>query len=740
MSVNPVFDAYCRLSELVSDTTLLPAWSPDGKTLGFVSGSAEERTAWRVDLATGAKAPLVEVVTLREAIRAATGVTPPGRGVPFAQFAFVGPNTIAFAVGTDQVTFDLGSGRATKAPPTPMLDAYLGIPKRGQPQVYKKSMPLVDPIDAYETLSPDGAWWLSTEAHNIAIRSSLDGRTLELTRDGTPDHEWTFDWTNPMLAMLGLATPVSTWSPNSEQVAVYRVDHRGVTRWPQTHFLKRFDETVFRHGAKAGGVLERSTLHLLSVAGAAPVEIQLGDTRDTYPIHAAWLPDSSAVVVFTMSRDCRRVDVLLADARTGATRPLFTEQGETFIRIHHDIYYGRKLGLTLTPDGRHLLWLSERDGHKHIYKLDIDGRLVGQLTAGAWPVDGVTAVSGGYVYFTAHHDPRRPYDLHLARVPLDGGAVERLTEAPGKHSAVLAPNGTVFLDTHSAPDRPHRTELRTVDGRCLNDCLLEADISKLREVGFTPPEEFSVKAADGTTDLWGVLYKPHDFDPKKTYPVIEYIYGGPQIAVVEHGFAAGMGMASEASKLAQLGCVAIMVDARGTPERSKAFHDVVYKDWATALVADHAAAIRQLGERYPFIDATRVGITGGSWGGYSSTRCLLEAPNAYRCAVSGFPGYDPFSSILYECYLGLPQDNVEAYRKANVVPLAGKLEGALMIACGTSDHFCWTDAVKMSEALIRAGKLHEFVVLPEQGHAFDSLHRGYYERKLSEFFARHLEL
>jgi dipeptidyl aminopeptidase/acylaminoacyl peptidase len=236
------------------------------------------------------------------------------------------------------------------------------------------------------------------------------------------------------------------------------------------------------------------------------------------------------------------------------------------------------------------------------------------------------------------------------------------------------------------------------------------------------------------------MYKPHDFDPARKYPVIEYVYGGPQVAVVDHGFAIGQSFASAPMQLAQLGCICMMLDARGTPERSKAFHDVVYKDWATALVADHAAAIRQLAKKYAFIDGTRVGVTGGSWGGYSSTRLLLEAPDVYRCAVSAAPGYDPYASVLYECYLGLPQDNPEAYRAANVIPLAPKLAGALMIVCGTADHFCWPDAMKMAEALIRAGKDHEFVVLPEQGHGSDSQHGAYSDQKLAAFFAKHLAM
>lgn len=741
MKINPVYDAYKDPSELVSDAMLIPAWSPDGKSLGFLAGPAESRQGWRVDLASGVKSALFDPAKLRAAVREATGVTPEGQGAPFAQFSFAGPNSIAFAVGADQLTVDLDSYKAVRAPRASLMDAFLGASEgaRRTPRVFKRSTPLVDPTDAYETSSPDAQWMLSIQNHNVSIRSTYDGRSVELTADGTKDIEWTFDYYDPALAVLGLAVTVSNWSPNSEKVAVYKVDKRGVASLAQPHYLKRLEDTVFRTGALAGGRLETQVLYVLDVAGRAPVEIQLGDTRDSYPVHAAWLPDSSGLVVFKMSRDCRRVDVSLADPLTGTVRPLFQELGNTFVRIHHDIYYGRKLGLALTPDGRHILWLSERDGFKHIYKYDLEGKLVAPLTSGNCPVDAVKQVLGDHVYFTAHSDPARPYDLHFCRVALAGGKMQQLTYGPGKHSVVIAPNGKVFLDIHSAAARPPKTELRTLEGRCLNDSVSQADISKLERIGYTPAEEFTVKAADGKTDLWGVMYKPHDFDPAGEYPLVEYVYGGPQIAVAEHGFFTAGPFGQYPQRLAQLGCICVVLDARGTPERSKAFHDAVYKNWAGSLVADHAAAIRQLAQRHSYIDGSRVGVTGHSWGGYSSTRLLIEAPDVYRCAVSSSPGYDPYASVLYECYLGMPQDNPDTYREANAVALAGKLRGALMIACGTSDHLCWTDSMKMAEALIRAGKECDFVPLPEQVHGYDSRHDEYFDRKRAEFFAKHLQ-
>lgn len=633
-------------------------------------------------------------------------------------------------VGTAQVSVDLDSGEVTKQPEESFADTFLGASERARrtPREFLRTQPLADPVPAREVLSPDGAFLLSTEESNIVARSTVDSRVVQLTTDGTPEHEYRFDLVDPMLIVLGMAFPVCSWSPDGSRIAVYKVDNRGVHQTPQVHYLKREDEVVHRYHAQAGGPLERTTLQVLDVYGQLGVELDLGDTTDTYPVHAAWLPDGLQLLIFVLRRDCRRADVLLADATTGVTRPVLSEESESFLRIHHDVYFGRKLGLFLTPDGTHLLWLSERSGWKHLYLYDLEGNLVRQLTNGEWPVDYVHRIDSEYAYITAHLDQTRPYDLHLARVPLAGGPVERLSEEPGVHGMVFAPTGDAFIDTWSTPAEPPRSVLRRADGSLLCE-LTQADTSRLV---WTPPQEFTTTAADGETELWGTLFFPADFDETRQYPLIEYVYGGPQIAVAPHSFNAHFGKAAHA--LAQLGYVTAVIDGRGTPERSKEFHDVVFQDWTAGLVSDHAATIAQLQERHPFLSEARGGVLGHSWGGYSAFRLAADRPDVYAAAVSSAPGFDPYSSVLYECYLGYPQLDRAAYRAAETYPLASRMEAAFLLACGTSDHATWTDSIKMSEALIRAGKQHEFVVMPGQIHGFDSVHDAYFWRKVIAFF------
>ncbi|WP_033287678.1 alpha/beta fold hydrolase [Amycolatopsis jejuensis] len=734
---HPGFDRFLDgLGELVTGGAILPVWSPDGKSLAFLEGPADDRRGWQVDLESGAKTPLIaDVAALREAVREATGQTPAGRGLPFDHVAFAGPRLLAAVAGPTRLMVDLDGGAVTKPPAERAADLHYGLSDtaRRTPREFLRTAPLIDPQKADELTSPDGELLVSTAEGNIILRSAADGRPVPLTTGGSPEHEYRFDLVDPALTALGMAFPVCNWSPDSSRLAVYQVDNRGVHQAPQVHYLKREDELVQRYHAQAGGPLERTTLHVLDVYGRPPVQLDLGDTTDSYPVHAAWLPDGSQLVVFVLSRDCRRVDVLLADAATGATRPVFSEEGESFLRIHHDVYFGRKIGLFPTPDGTQLLYLSERSGWKHLYLYGLDGTLVRQLTEGEWPVDYVHRVDEHYAYVSARLDQARPYDLHLARVPLAGGPIEQLSEQPGVHSMMFAPSGEALVDTWSTPADAPRSVLRRSDGSLLCE-LSAADTSQLE---WTPPQQFTVTAADGETELWGVLFFPADFDGTKQYPLVEYVYGGPQIAVAPHSFLGHFGRAAHA--LAQLGYVTFVVDGRGTPERSKAFHDTAFHDWTGGLVPDHAAAVEQLKQRHSFLSDAKVGVIGHSWGGYSAFRLAAERPDLYAAAVSSAPGFDPYSSVLYECYLGFPQTDRDAYRKAETYPLASSMEAEFLLACGTSDHATWTDSMKLSEALIRAGKAHEFVVLPEQFHGFDGVHDAYFWRKVTTFFRTHLQ-
>ena len=391
-------------------------------------------------------------------------------------------------------------------------------------------------------------------------------------------------------------------------------------------------------------------------------------------------------------------------------------------------------------DGERFLWISERDGWDHIYLYGMDGRLIRRLTEGEWPVLGIVHVdeAAGHVYFTGHMEDERPYDTHLYRVSLDGGDVVRVTEGEGQHSATVSPSGAYIVDTHSSTSRPPRTEVRTSDGEFVY-VVTEADVSALDELGWIPPEEFVVKAADGETDLYGVIYKPHDFDPDRKYPVIDYIYNGPFISWVPKTFTDGRGLSQAA--LAQLGFVVFMVDGRGTTERGKAFQDVAYRNFGRNEIPDHRAAMENAAATRPWMDLDRVGIHGGSWGGYMTVRALVLEPDFYDVGVAVNGVYDIHDQNAWaiEPYMDRPWENPEGYEYGSSLRLADQLTAKLLLIHGTSDvNATFSATMKLVEALIRAGKPHDLIVVPEQPHWFTGQSAEFTDAARRRYFQEHL--
>jgi dipeptidyl aminopeptidase/acylaminoacyl peptidase len=377
------------------------------------------------------------------------------------------------------------------------------------------------------------------------------------------------------------------------------------------------------------------------------------------------------------------------------------------------------LGKTLSPlffeDGKRFIWSSERDGWKHFYLFDIEGNLICQLTKGDFPVVDVTAIDEkeGWIYFTAHAE-ERPYDTHLYRVDMNGGGFSRLTEGAGQHSIQFSPTYKFFLDNHSSIIRPPMAELRKADGT-LVQTLSRANIDALKRMNWTPPEEFVVKAADQKTDLYGVLFKPCGFDPQKKYPVIDYIYNGPNRTHVPRTFTSSLWPRA----MAQMGCIVLVVDGRGTPERGKAFQDVVYRNFGRHEIPDHKAALKELAKKRTYMDLSRVGLLGGSWGGYMTIRAMLMASNIYHVGIAYYPVADLYDHTKgVERYMGLPEDNREGYEYASNIRLAKNLKGKLLLIAGTSDvNAPFTATMKMADAFIKAEKSFDLIVIPEQNHS-----------------------
>jgi dipeptidyl aminopeptidase/acylaminoacyl peptidase len=467
------------------------------------------------------------------------------------------------------------------------------------------------------------------------------------------------------------------------------------------------------HNVEAGGTLPREELYVLDVGSRRLVSVDVGDAADRYLCVLGWMPDGSALFFLRVDRDYKRRDLMAADPESGDTRILFTETAETFV--------GEPLWISSPPlvileDGTHFIWSSERDGWQHHYLYRTDGTFVRQLTAGPFFAGGVLTVdeSTGWIYFHCLVGAP-PHNAHVCRVHLEGKGFSVITDPAGDHWPVqFSPSKRFFLNTYSTATRPPVTEVRRSDGVLLQT-LTQADISALeKQLHWQTPEPFAVKAVDGETDLYGVLYKPFDFDSTERYPVIEYIYGGPFGKVVPPAF----WQHPLPLAWAQLGFIVFSVDGRGTPERSKAFQDVTYGNLGRYEIPDHVAALEQVAADRPYMDLDRVGIVGASFGGYLATRALLLAPDVYNVGVAVCPGADLYvNATALEQYMGLPEDNAEGYAYTSNAPLAEHLKGKLLIIHGTSDvNSPISQTMKMVDALIHAGKPVELIVLPNQDH------------------------
>jgi dipeptidyl aminopeptidase/acylaminoacyl peptidase len=705
-----------------------------------------------VDGNTGEATPLLDVSKTRRALMIALGVDPPYEGLPFESvielsdgrylFSFQG---YRFKLSTHDYAIEMHHSKSPDCIDEVSLLYGLSPGDRTIPRLYRRAMWTIEQMLVAEAPSPDRSWFASVSDGNIVLRSPVDDRTVALTSDGTEDFSW--DIEAPRFKVkpgMDLGQHVlDPWSADGYRLFAIKIDRRTVPNLPLIRYLKREDELCTLKVQRAGGPIDICYPHAVDVLSRRAVPFDLGNTEDQIFTLVGWLPDGSSVLFTRHSRDFKKVDLLAGNPTDGSIRTVLSESAKTFVAIQHEVIYSGDNHVVILPDGSGLLWRSSRSGWNHFYLYAIDGTLLRALTEGEFPVIDVVGVDqvNDWIYFSAHHDQQRPYDTHLCRVRLSGSEVERLTRCDGDNAVSLSPSKETFTVVNSRPDRPFRTDFHASDGKAL--CILEkADISVLESLGYIASEEFTVMAADGKTQLWGVMHKPGDFDPSKTYPLIDHIYGGPQVTMTAHRFSLGEDSLSRLDRaLAQLGYVVITLDARGTPERSKAFHDVVYGNWGRYEIPDHVAAIKELAARYTFIDRGRVGVWGHSWGGYFTIRALAMAPEIFRVGVAVAPGDgNPRDGlILYEPYMDLPIRAKRAYEFANNHLCANRITGKLMMIAGTSDAVCYPAALKMAHYLIESGVDHEFVVLPEGYHSFTGKDDEYVVHKLVKHFETHLK-
>jgi dipeptidyl aminopeptidase/acylaminoacyl peptidase len=444
-----------------------------------------------------------------------------------------------------------------------------------------------------------------------------------------------------------------------------------------------------------------------------------------------WRKDSRAFTFEYNQRGHQVYRVIEVDSTTGAARAVISEEPKTFF-----CYSGKKYRHDL-GDGKEIIWMSERDGWNHLYLCDgATGKVKNQITKGNWVVRAVDKVDEEkrQIWFQASgmYPGKDPYFVHYYRINFDGSGLTALTEADGTHSVVFSSDMKYYVDTWSRVDLPTVSQLRrTSDLKPILD-LERGEMDELLKTGWRPPEVFTAMGRDGKTDIWGVIIRPTNFDATKKYPVIEYIYAGPQGSFVPKTFSTQVQIQS----LADLGFIVVQIDGMGTSNRSKAFHDVAWKNLGDAGFSDRILWHKAVAAKYPYYDITRVGIYGNSAGGQNSLGGMLFHPEFYKVCVSSCGCHDNRMDKIWwnEQWMGWPLG--PEYAASSNVDNASKLQGKLLLIVGEMDpNVDPASTMQVVNALVKANKSFDLLVIPGGGHGFGG---SYGERKRNDFFVHHL--
>ncbi len=594
--------------------------------------------------------------------------------------------------------------------------------------------------------SPDGALAAYIKDHNLWVRNLETGADRALTTDGIED----FGYATNNAGWVRSDRPVLRWSPDSKKIATFQHDARGVGEMALVSTNPGHSKIdVWKYPLPEDTVIFRVERIVLHVDDARMVRLQMppDQHRSTVCDHiycggtfadVEWSPDSEHLAFVSSTRDHKEATLRIADPETGAVRDVLTERVETF----YESGYNRPNWHVMYDRGE-VLWYSRRDDWGHLYLYDLaSGELKRQVTEGPWNVLQVRDFDDEeqrLLFTGAGREPGDPYFQYFYSLNLENGDVRLLTPDSANHTVTLSPGGEWFVDSWSTPTVPAMNAVRDLRGRVRME-LESADISQLVASGWKPPIPFVTKARDGETDLYGLMYTPSHLDPNKKYPVVNYLYPGPQSGSVgSRSFSAAR---RDHQSIAELGFIVVEVDAMGTPMRSRTFHETYYGNMGDNGLPDQVATIQQLAEEHPWMDLDRVGIWGHSGGGFASTAGILRYPDFYKVAVSQAGNHDNrnYEDDWGEKWQGLleeyPDGTTNYDNQANQL-LAENLKGKLLLAHGTvDDNVPPSNTLLVADALIEANKDFDLLMLPNRRHGF--AFEPYMLRKRWDYFVRHL--
>ncbi len=577
------------------------------------------------------------------------------------------------------------------------------------------------------TLSPDGRFAAYTRDHNLYTIDIESGLEYQLTSDGSDTlyNGWASWVYYEEILGRGSRYRAFWWSPDSSRLAFLRFDDSHVPVFPIFHHTKGVHgELEKERYPKPGDPNPYVKLGIVSATGGKVVWADIEEKADHYVAWPFWARDSSTLTVQWMNRDQNHIKILAVDPGSGKTEDIYEEEQKAWVDFFGDLYF--------FEDGRGFLLRSDHDGWAHLYLYDLSGTLIQRLTQGPWAVTGIVQVDedSSRVYFHARKDAAT--ENHLFMVNMDGSGLERLTQEPGYHRCSLSPQGKYFIDTYSNVQTPSRQELRKGDGRRVR-VIADSRTGEMDQYKLAQKELLELPTQDGWI-LPGYWILPPDFDENKQYPVLFTIYSGPGSSSVSNTYPSQSQL-----YFAQEGIIVFALDHRGSGHYGKKGMAWVHRNLGKWEMHDLSEAAEWLRSK-PFIDNQKIGITGGSYGGYTTCMALTYAADYFthgyaRSSVTDWGLYD---TVYTERYMDRPQDNPEGYRNGSVMTHAEKLKGVLYMSHGAiDDNVHMQNTVQLISKFMDLDKEFEFMIYPNQRHGFSGKKRSHSNRHYVNFWFHH---
>jgi len=705
---------------LVLHAVAQPTWLPDER-FWYRTATENGTEFFLVDATRGTRAPAFDQMKIAAALSAAAGTNYTAYRLPFMQFDFAdNGQAIAFNAGGRRWTCDLAGSKCA------------GTERK---------------MDPPSVLSPDGKRAAFIRNDNLWVRDTASGKETQLTKDGVKD----FGYATDNAGWIRSDRPILLWSPDSKKIATFQQDERGTgdtylvstnVGHPKLDAWKSplpGDDRIFMIERVVIDV-DRSRVIRLQMPADPHRSSICDDVECDGPFaDVEWSADGTQLAFLSTSRDHKDEHLRVADAATGKVRDVLEEKVATYYESGNDAANWRVL-----PASNEVIWFSERDNWGQLYLYDLQtGRLKNQITTGEGNVTQLVKVDekNRLLYFrgVGKEKGRDPYFVHYYRIGFDGKSLTLLTPEDSMHSVTPSQSGRFFVDSYSTPEVASSAVLRDSDGKVVMP-LERADISRLVATGWKPPVPFTVKARDGVTDLYGLMYRPTNFDAAGKYAIVNHIYPGPQTGSV--GSRSFLAARQDAQALAELGFIVVEIDGMGTPWRSKKFHDAYFGDMGDNTLPDQVSGMKQLAQRYSWIDIDRAGIYGHSGGGYAAAGGMFHYPDFFKVGISEAGNHDNrnYEDDWAEKWQGLLEkrpDGTTNYDSQANQNFAKNLKGKLLLAHGTMDtNVPPSNTLLVVNELIKANKDFDLLMLPNRGHGFGN--EPYMVRRRWDYFVRNL--